>query len=205
MTISEEAKSIWSDFLNPNVMRRRFATAGLFIAAHEMLESAIKDPLLEFYSNSWTATEGWKIGPKYRSEVLALDPKGKFDALRGSTAWLLQSGAIDDSDVQIMREIKDTRNIFAHELSAVLSGQRSLDFDVLFPKLVSIIIKIERWWIVNVDLEIDQDLAAQVTDPDEIMPGTWAMLHVMELVALGEEDKAWEFYNAFQRETGQNA
>lgn len=29
---------------------------------------------------------------------------------------------------------------------------------------------------------------------------SWMFLHVMELVALGEDDKAWELYRGFQQE-----
>jgi len=200
MKISDETDGIWSDFLNPDVMRRRFVTAGLFIAAHEKLLQAIKQPISEFFSTSWTATDGWLEGSSYAKKVRALDPKGKSDPLRGSIAWLRQGGVIDETDEAVIKETSDARNVFAHELSSVLGGSKSPDFDALFPKLVALIIKIERWWLVNVETEVDPDLAVQITDPDEVMPMSWMFLHIMELVALGEDDKAWELYRGFQQE-----
>ena len=78
MHISNDTKAIWSDFLNPEVMHRRFVTAGLFIAAQEMLETAVKQRPLEFFSDRWTTSEGWKPSREYAEKVLALDPEGKF-------------------------------------------------------------------------------------------------------------------------------
>ncbi len=63
--------SQWEDFLNPDVMRRRFATAGLYLVAHEMLVALIKDPILEFFSNKWSKAKGWHFSDGYRREVLA--------------------------------------------------------------------------------------------------------------------------------------
>ena len=202
MQISDEMESLWSDFLNPDVMRRRFVTAGLFIAAHEKLLLAIKQPIADFFSDRWTSSDGWLAGPRYAKTVLALDPKGKSDALRGSIAWLRQNGVISESDEATIKETTDARNVFAHELSSVLGGTTSPDFESLFPRLVALIVKIEQWWLTNVEMEVDPDLAAQIADPGEAMPMSWLFLRVMELVALGKDDKAWELYRGFQQGKG---
>jgi hypothetical protein len=70
----------WAAFLNPEVVRPKLIAAGLFLLGHEMLIDSIKRHPLEFFSNHWTV-DGPVPNDKYRVEVLALDPKGKNDAL----------------------------------------------------------------------------------------------------------------------------
>ncbi|WP_157374227.1 hypothetical protein [Salipiger sp. CCB-MM3] len=184
----------WADFLNPSVLRTRFLHTGLFLVAHEMLLSAIKDRTHDFYSNTWTAVDGWKPSQAYREKVLSLDPKGKNDPLRASIAWLRQSSAIDEQDETTIRELTEERNRLAHELRNVLSGTLKHDFEEYFPKLVALIAKIDRWWIINVELATDPHLMGREFDEDHVIPGSLMLLGVLEQVVLGDDEEAWETY-----------
>ena len=130
----------WADFLNPDVVRKRFVRVGLFLVAHEMLLSAIKDRLHDFFSDSWTAQDGWKASPAYRETVLALDPKGKNDAFRASIVWLKSRGAIDNSDEESIKELTAERNRLAHEMRNTVGGTHDHDFYNVFPKLVNLVV-----------------------------------------------------------------
>lgn len=187
----------WTDFLNPDVVRTRFLRTGLFLVAHEMLLSSIKDRTHDFFSNTWTATDGWKPSPKYREKVLSLDPKGKNNQLRASVVWLRQMEAIDENDEFTIRELTEERNRLAHELRNVLGGTYKHDFENLFPKLVSLVAKIDRWWIVNVEIATDPDLAGKEFDEDGVIPGSLMLLQVLNQVALGKDEEAWTLYHEF--------
>jgi hypothetical protein len=187
----------WADFLNPDVVRTRLLRTGLFLVAHEMLLSAIKDRTHDFYSNTWTAADGWKPSPKYREKVLSLDPKSKNDPFRASIVWLRQIEAIDEQDEATIRELTEERNRLAHELRNVLGGTIEHDFESLFPKLVHLVTKIDRWWIVNVEIATDPDLAGKEFDEDDVTPGSLMLLQVLNQVALGNDEDAWELYHAF--------
>ncbi len=187
----------WADFLNPEVIRTRFVRAGLFLVAHEMLLSAIKDRVHDFYSDTWTATEGWKPSPSYREEVLPLDPKGKNDPLRASIAWLRQMEAIDENDEAEFRELTEERNRLAHELHNVVGGTQLHDFENLFPRLVALVAKIERWWVINVEIATDPDLFDADIDEDGVTPGSLMLLQVLSQVALGNDEEAWALYREF--------
>ncbi|MEM9578039.1 MAG: hypothetical protein AAF999_13610 [Pseudomonadota bacterium] len=187
----------WVDFLKPDVVRTRFLRAGLFLVAHEMLLSAIKDRIHDFYSNTWSAAGGWKQSPVYREKVLSLDPKGKQDPLRASVVWLRQIEAIDEQDETTIRELIEERKRLAHELRNVLSGAHKHDFESMFPKLVSLIAKIDRWWIVNVEIATDPDLADKEFEQDEVTPGSLMLLQVLNQVVLGNDEEAWALYNEF--------
>lgn len=189
--------SEWANFLNPEVVRTRFLRTGLFLVAHEMLLSSIKDRIHDFYSNTWTATDGWKPSSKYRKKVLCLDPKGRNDPLRASVAWLRQMGAIDEDDESTLRELTEERNRLAHELRNVLSGTHNHDFESLFPKVVSLVAKIDRWWIVNVDIATDPDFSGRELDEQGVTPGSLMLLQVLNQVALGKDEEAWALYHEF--------
>lgn len=192
----------WEDFLNPDAVRRRFATAGLYLVAHEMLLASIKEPILEFFSNKWSKEKGWHLSDKYMPEkysreVLALDPKGKEDSLRGSSKWLEKMEVIDANDLKIIEELTHARNIFAHELRNVVSAGEMPEFEKLFPKIVALVTKIDRWWVINVEMAVDDQWADEEVDPQNVTPGTTLLLQVLERVALGEGEAAWELYRAF--------
>jgi hypothetical protein len=187
----------WADFLNPDVVRTRFLRTGLFLVAHEMLLSAIKDRTHDFYSNSWTAVDGWNTSSDYREKVLSLDPKDKNDPFRASVVWLRRIQAINEDDETTIREMTEERNRLAHELRNVLGGTLNHDFESLFPKLVSLIAKIDRWWAVNVEIATDPDLAGTELNEDEVTPGSLMLLQVLNKVALGKDEEAWALYNEF--------
>lgn len=187
----------WLEFLNPDVVRTRLLRTGLFLVAHEMLVSAIRDRTHDFYSNTWTATGGWKPSPEYRERVLSLDPKGKNDPFRSSVEWLRQIEAIDEDDETLIRELTEERNRLAHELRNVLGGTSEHDFESLFPKLVHLVTKIDRWWIVNLEIATDPDLAGKEFDEDDVTPGSMMLLQVLQQVALGNDEEAWALYHAF--------
>lgn len=187
----------WEDFLNPDVVRRRFATAGLYLVAHEMLVASIKEPILEFFSQEWSENKGWHLSEKYRREVLALDPKGKDDTLRGSIRWLEKMEVIDANDLKIIEELTQARNIFAHELRSVISTGKMPEFEKIFPKIVSLVTKIDRWWVINIEMAVDDQCANKDVEPENVTPGTTLLLQFLEQIALGEGDVAWELYRAF--------
>lgn len=186
--------SEWADFLNPDVARTRLLRTGLFLVAHKMLLSSVKDCVHHFFSNTWTAVDGWKLSLEYREKVLSLDPKGRNDPFRASIAWLRQIEAINDHDETTIRNLTEERNRLAHELRYVLGGTIKHDFEGLFPKLVSLIIKIDRWWILNVEIETDPNLIGKEFTEHQVIPGSLMLLQDLNQIVLGQDHEAWAFY-----------
>lgn len=193
----EDVRQQWTDFLNPSVIRTRLVSVGLFMVAHEMLLASIKERLLEFYADDWFENGRAKQSEAYRKKVLPLDPKGKSDALRASIAWLRKMDAVSYADEKSIQEFTDARNQIAHELRNVVSGTRIPHFDTLFPCLVDLIVKIDKWWIMNVSIDTDPMFADREVNPDDIQPGSQILLQVLSQVALGQEEEAWALYNEF--------
>lgn len=181
-------------------VKSRLIRAGMFLVAHEMLVSAIKDNLHVFYADSWSADKGWATGEDYRRDVLSLDPKSKEDSHRSSIAWLRKNEVLTDDDEIAIRRLTLERNRFAHELQNVIGGSYEPDFDTLFSEIVALVTKIKRWWIINVELETDPDWADKGVKAEDITPGSSMLLQILAKVALGEDDEAWELYREFSKD-----
>lgn len=195
----------WADFLNPDIVRARFIKTGLFLVAHEMLLSAIRDRLHDFFADTWTAEHGWVTSSAYREKVLTLDPKGKKDPTRASIAWLRQMEVIGECDEVAIRELTEERNRLAHELRNVVGGSHQHDFDNLFPNLVALVTKIDKWWIINLEIATDPDQMGLEINEDGVTPGSLMLLQVLAQVALGKDDEAWKIYHEFVAQREKNA
>lgn len=189
-------REAWAAFLNPDVVRTKLVSAGLYLVAHEMLIDTIKGHPLSFFAERWTR-DGPEQSAKYKSVILDGDPKGKGDALRGSIAWLRSMDVISEGDENALRVITDARNRLAHEMSSLVGGQSDPDFVTHFGTLVALTAKIEKWWIINVEMGTDPEVDWDLVDEDGILPGpTWTM-QILAKVALGDGDDAWSLHRQF--------
>jgi hypothetical protein len=133
----------------------------------------------------------------YRAEVLALDPKEKNHALRGSIAWLRKVDAITAEDEVAIKTVTDARNEIAHEMTTMFHSATPPGFVEHFATLLDLVQKVEKWWIVNVELPTNPDFDGQEIDEDGIISGPSLIMRLLTQVALGDEEEAWEFYRGF--------
>jgi hypothetical protein len=193
-----DTRGAWSAFLNPEVMRTKLISAGLFLVAHEMLlDSILRHPRF-FFHDTFTSVDGFVPGSEYTENVLALDPKGKNDPLRGSIAWWRSMEAIDEADEIAIRRVTDARNNIAHEMTGMISGAKPPEFAEHFGTLMGLVNKIEKWWIINFEVAIDPDWAGDEIDEAGVVPGSAWMMDLLTQVALGEGDQAWELHRQFE-------
>jgi hypothetical protein len=193
-----DTRKTWAEFLNPDMLRTKLISAGLFLVAHEMLVDSILRHLRSFFSDNWTNVDGWVPSKDYRAKVLALDPKRKEDPLRASIAWLLANDVIDELDEMVIRTVKDIRNSLAHELRDIIGGSKPTEFANHFGPLMGLVNKIEKWWIINVEIHTNPDYDGVIIDDDNVIPGTAWMMDLLVQIALGDGDEAWKLHREFQ-------
>lgn len=186
----------WREFLNPEAVRTKLISAGMFLIAHELLIDTIKRHPLSFFADEW-GPSGPKESTAYKKEVRALDPDGKGDALRGSINWLQKLEAINGEDAALIKRVTDSRNTIAHELTSMIGGERSTDFAEDFEPLMYLVQKIEEWWLLNVELDANPDIDGSDVDENGIITGPTMIMHILGQVALGDEEKSWELYRQF--------
>ena len=183
----------WERFLDPSVVRPSLFMATMFITTFEILKHSIVDRIRDFYSIGWLA-EGSTVPPEYKAKVLSRDKSPVYASL----SWLRESKVISDDDLKIFEQLKRTRNLVAHQLFAVVTGQAESDHMEQFQVLVKLLRKIEVWWVVNVELATDPDYADAEVDEEGIVPGAILSLQMLLEVAGGNTAllEAWRSQRA---------
>lgn len=185
----------WEEFLNPELLRGKLISASIYLAAYELLVDSIVERIKSFFTNGFNAN-GPQVSLKYKVEVLSRNTSLVYASL----SWLQEQGAIDDKDVQAFEVIKKCRNEVAHEMPKIISGESEIQFIEQFPVMVSLLKKIEIWWIVNLEIPINPDFADADIDEAGIVPGPVWNLQLMIDVALGEPDKANYYLDEFKKQ-----
>ena len=189
-------RSMLEDLFNPDVLRPNLIKASVYIAAFEVLKSTIVQRIKSFY------TFGPRIDqPKYESEVLSKDPKGKKRHVHASLAWLKESEAIDDDDIIIYERVKELRDKLAHQMAPLMIDGLPADLPTRFLEMIRLLDKIGKWWIVNVDIATDPQFDGQQVEESNIIPGPIMALQVLMDVALGSDEDARKHLEEFRRLT----
>jgi len=192
--MNENVKTTWERFLNPEVLRTNLIVASLFITAFEMLKDSIIERAKEFFINGFNE-DGWIVDEKYKTEVLALNKSPLYASLE----WLKNLKAINEKDIKKFDEIKSCRNELAHEITDFISKGIKNDPLPLFGQMTDLLYKIEKWWIVNVEIPTNPDFDGKEIDENEIMPGRIMTLRLLADIALGSEEESRYYYKEFMK------
>ncbi|MGA7501591.1 MAG: hypothetical protein WBX00_33080 [Isosphaeraceae bacterium] len=185
----------WAKFLNPEVLRSNLITASLFLAAYETLKTSIIDRIRAFFTHDFDEN-GMIVGEGYRTKVLSLDKS----PLRASLLWLKEMSAIDDFDIARIDEIREHRNALAHELPTyIATGDADVNIQLLVA-IVTLVTKIDRWWIREVDIPIDPDYDGREVADGDIHSGNMIFLQMMLQIAAGEDSAV--YWDEFQKTAG---
>lgn len=183
--MDEKIQEHWENFLNPAILKQRLIIGSLYIAAFEVLKTSIISIIKEFFTH-WD-----DVDPKYQSHVLSKDRS----PLYASLAWLKEMNAIGDDDIAVFNQVKAFRNQIAHEMIRMVAEEFPPYWEERFASLISLVDKIEHWWIINVEIATDPDLVGHEIDEEGIIPGPVAWLKIMFDVALGNEEEASYYFN----------
>jgi hypothetical protein len=184
------------ELLNPAIMRNILISSSLFIAAFESLKDLIISHLKGFYCIG--ELDDSKPCDDYKKEVLS---KNK-SALYASLEWFKENQAINEDDLAKFERIKACRNDLSHRLHSLL-GSRGLpqDFEIRFHELFELQHKIELWWVLNIEVPISGDFVDQEIDASDVQLGSIMWLQMLIDIALGDEDVANSYYQAYCKRT----
>lgn len=173
----------WEKLLTPAVMQEKLVSASLYIAAYDLLKESIVGRIRSFYMVGFDEN-GEIVDDKYEKTVAARNKS----ILYASLDWLRENEVIDESDREAFERIRKTRNLLAHELLAIVTAGKDSDHIERFEELVSLLRKIEVWWVVNVEISVNPDFDGKEIDEEGIVPGPVLMLQMMLEVASGNEE-----------------
>lgn len=184
-------------FLNPEMLRGNLIAVSIFITSYEILKNSIVDQIRSFYTHGFDQN-GPIVSDTYKSEVLVLDPKARL--LPASIAWLRARDVIDTNDERIIESLTLHRNELAHQLPEFLSnGDRDVELARL-KDLVALVTKIDRWWVMNVELQLQDEIDPTTVDSEGIMSGHMVFLHLLLTTASGGDSN--QLYEEFLKQTG---
>lgn len=194
--MDKDHKARWKRFLDPEVLRPNLILASIYIAAFEVLKNSIIERIRDFYVAGFDGKE-WVISPEYKESVLSKDKSPTYASLK----WLKASDAINDEDTEKFNKIKECRNLLVHEITKMLMEGLPPGFEDQFGEMVALIDKIERWWIINVEIPTNPDFDGKYDEIDEngIIPGPILSLRVLFDVALGSDESARFYINEFKK------
>ena len=186
----------WERFLDPEIVKPSLFLATMYITTFEILKSSIVDLIKHFYSIGWSE-EGLTQSPEYHAEVLGRNASPVYASLN----WLHEHEAISEEDLKTFELLKKTRNLLAHQLFEVVTGQAESRHTEQFPVLVELLRKIEVWWVVNVEIPTNPDYSGTEIDEEGIVPGAILSLQMLLQVAGGSTEllEAWQKGRANQR------
>jgi hypothetical protein len=105
--------------------------------------------------------------------------------LYASILWLLEMDVINQNDYENIENLKNYRNYLAHEMSNIIFNGDISDLVENFLCAYELINKIENWWIVNFefDLNLDfKDISIDDIDVKNIQSGKKIMIDTALLV-----------------------
>ncbi|MCC6574229.1 MAG: hypothetical protein IT462_10600 [Planctomycetes bacterium] len=190
-----QADKAWQEFLDPDVLKPKVMLAGVYLSTFDLLQAAIEDRLKDFFTNGWTDKDGFIVDEEYTTAVL----KRNRSPLHASLDWLRENGVIEDADLKTYDRIKDTRNKLAHEMFSFLAG------GTLLPELLgrlgeasNLLKKIERWWIVNVEVPTNPSHDGQEIRDEDVVSMSEVLMKALMDVALGSEAESNQYIRAFR-------
>jgi hypothetical protein len=192
--MNDKSHETWERFLDPEVLRPSLMLASIYIATYEILKESIINRPKELFVTGFDEA-GFLIDKKYQEEVLSRNK----NLVYASLDWLREAGAIANSDIEIFNKVKRRRNDIAHEISRMLSEGLPKDFADCFNNMVSLLDKIERWWVINYEIPLSSEFDGKEVIEEEIIPGRIAGLRMMIDVALGADEESKFYINEFRK------
>jgi hypothetical protein len=192
--MTEKNNSSWETFLNPETLRFNLIAASVYISVFEVLKNTIVDRIRDFYTNGFNQ-DGWIIDPKYETTILSKNRSPVYASLE----WLKEMNAIDDADITTFEGVKKLRNELAHALTQRLHEGLPAEMPERIGEMFFLVDKIERWWIVNVEIPTDPDMIDREIDESAIIPGPSMGLRMLFEIALGPDEESKKWLDAFTK------
>ena len=183
--VDPKVRASWLKIATPEVLGANLIKASLFLVAWEVLKNSIIGKPLGFFS---TEFEGDNFQPKpsvkYKEVVLSLDK----NVLMASCLWFKSMEALTDDDIRKLQEAREYRNQIAHNLLEFLgSFDKDLE-DEQLQVVQEILVKVDRWWIREIEIPTNPDFDGQNVPDEEISSGNMLMLAMIFDVVSGKQD-----------------
>lgn len=173
-----DARRSWEKFLDVESLRLSLTIGSVYLTAYELLLDCLVERLKSFYASGWNREDGVLIGPRYQEQVMV---RHKLPYL-ASADWFRENGALDEADVDALKQIREHRNFVAHNIPRIVM-EAGVEVDVaLLGEIVRLVAKLDRWWLKHVEVPSNPDFD-DVEVSDESLDQAFSMrMHNLNLL-----------------------
>ncbi len=158
--------------LAPERIRDNLITASIFIAAFEFLKLAVIEPIRSLH------LVNIENGKKVYSDDYMQAIGSRQHQYRPSLDWLVSRGIIDQSEAEILDEIRCHRNEIAHELPLfALSWDKEVKVELLV-EAKRLLTKIDRVWVMW-EVDANPDFDNQEVEPEDVASGRMVFFDII--------------------------
>lgn len=183
----------WIRFLDPENLKDNLMFSSLYIASFEAFKDYVVEEVKFFYCH------GIADGQPIFDVTYDVEVKSKNKSLvKATLLWFVEAGAIDDSDINLFEELLKYRNKLSHELMTLLFEGLPEEFPTKFYELIKLRVKIEKWWILNIEIPTNPDFDAsmEITE-DDITTSSQMINQLIFDMLSGDEKKASYYKNEY--------
>lgn len=185
----------WLKFLDPENLKGNLMFSSLFIASFEAFKDYVVDEVKFFFNNGFADGE-FTFSEEYNTKVKALDKS----ILKATLLWLKDLEAIDEKDIETFDELRQYRNKLSHELMTLLFEGLQQELPEKFARLMALRVKIEKWWIMNIEIPTNPDFDANTEIKEEdIMTSSQIFNQLIFDMLSGDEKKASYYQTEFKK------
>lgn len=176
------------NFLNPEILNQNLIIASLYIAVFDNFKNRIINSIKDFYICGFE--DGKYLYRGYEEQVLNKIKTKNNRTIKASLLWLKESEAITNEDEDKFEELTNMRNNLAHEMSKMLFDGFPDNIYELYADMIKLFEKIEKWWVVNVEMEINPpNIPYENIDWDNITSVNIQFMKIMSEIAFTNTDK----------------
>ncbi len=195
MTKEDDSIDKWLNFLEPENLKNSLIFSSLYIATFESFKDYIIEEVKFFYNTGFSGEE-YTFSEEYKLNVISKDKS----LTKATLIWLKENGAINDGDIESFNELRKCRNKLSHELMTLLFDGLQSEISEKFVELLNLRIKIEKWWIINIEIPTNPDFdSSKEVSEDDVLTSSQALNQIILDILSGDEEKASFYLNEMKK------
>ena len=156
--------------LSRDALRENLARAGVYMIGWEFLKNSLIQRPKELFT-----TCGLMPDDEYRAEILSRHKS----SLMASCLWFKERGVLTDGDIKDIPDLRNYRNVIAHEVLNVLLNTKAQVDEEKLAKLFALLCRIDRWWLVEIEISSNEGFDGQEIDQNEVRSGQMETLWML--------------------------
>lgn len=188
MPKSKDNLNKWIEFLDPKIFKDNLLGCSVYIAIYEQFSEHVVSQLKYFYWNGHNKGKD-TFSPKYKSEVLSLDK----NLMNATLKWFINNKVISIEEYSNFQELRKYRNMLTHEMMKSIFEGLSDNYYTNFNNLIDLQIKIDRWWLIEIEIPTNSNYDHIEIDIDNAMTGSQIMFKLIGDL-LSDNEKTSNYY-----------